>query len=315
MPGAAGSSHPVPLLVTWTAGRECEADHDRARASVSLCLPRCQEEVTAMDHSDRNRSSRGTFLRGAVAVGVGAALAGASVTWAPDASAAGTCPDTVPSILATLLLTERLATTFYYTALTSPGVMGNRQLGGSSTDALDPGLPPNGNPPHVRCLQAALDAESKHAALLAQAGAASPHTQFYFPRATFTQLGTSTDAQTLLGVLDQLETAAVGAYIAAVHALASLRHVELAGLTARITGVEAEHRMLGRLLAGLTPANNLTLEPMPFSQVSDAAPVLQPFLTGRGFAQGAIGPLALPTPAQTTHLVGKYGTLLVRRFL
>ena len=268
-----------------------------------------------MDHSERDHSSRGTFLKGAVAAGMGAALAGASVTWAPDASAAGACPDNVPSILATLLLMERLATTFYYTALTAPGVMGNRQLGGSSTDALDPGLPPNGNPSHVRALQAALDAESKHAALLARAGATSPHTQFYFPRATFTQLGTSTDAQTFLGVLDQLETTAVGAYLAAVGALVRLRRVELVGLTAGIAGVEAEHRMLGRLLAGLTPANNLTLEREPFACVSDATPVLRPFLTGRGFAQGAIGPLALPTPAQTTHLVGKYGTLLVRRFL
>ena len=268
-----------------------------------------------MDHSDRDHSSRGTFLKGAVAAGVGAVLAGANVTLAPETSAAGTCPDTVPSILATLLLTERLAATFYYTALTSPGVMGNRQLGGSSTDALDPGLPPNGKPPYVRCLQAALDAESKHAALLAQAGATSPHTRFYFPRTTFTQMGTSTDAQTFLGVLDHLETVAVGTYIAAVHALASLQHVDLAGLTARITGVEAEHRMLGRLLAGLKPANDLTLEREPFACVGAAAPALQPFLTGRGFAQGAIGPLALPTPAQTTHLVGKYGTLLVHRFL
>jgi len=268
-----------------------------------------------MDHSDRNHSSRGTFLRGALAVGVGAALAGASVTLAPDASAAGTCPDTVPSILATLLLTERLATTFYYTALTSPGVMGNRQLGGSSTDALDPGLPPNGNPSHVRYLQAALDAESKHAGMLARVGATSPHTEFYFPRTTFTQMGTSTDAQTFLGVLDQLKMTSVGAYIAAVSALVSLRHIELVSLTAGITGIEAEHRMLGRLLAGLTPANNLTLEREPFACVSDAAPALRPFLTGTGFAQGAIGPIELPTPAQTTHLVGKYGTLLVRRFL
>jgi hypothetical protein len=268
-----------------------------------------------MDHGDRDRSSRGTFIKGAAAAGVGAALAGACVRLAPDASAAETCPDTVPSILATLLLMERLATTFYYTGLTSPGVMGNPQLGGSSTNALDPGLPPNGNPSHVRALQAALDAESKHAALLARAGATSPHTQFYFPRATFTQMGSSTDPQTFLGVLDQLETAAVGAYIAAVGALTRLGRVELVSLTAGIAGIEAEHRMLGRLLAGLTPANNLTLEQEPFACVSDAAPVLQPFLTGRGFAQGAIGPLALPTPAQTTHLVGKYGTLLVRRFL
>src|ERR671933_1608830 len=97
-----------------------------------------------MDHSDRDHSSRGTFLRGAVAAGVSTALAGVNVTLAPDASAAETCPDTVASILATLLLTERLATTFYYTALTSPGVTRDSRLGGSSTDALDPGLPPNG---------------------------------------------------------------------------------------------------------------------------------------------------------------------------
>jgi hypothetical protein len=268
-----------------------------------------------MDHGDRDRSGRGTFIKGAVAAGVGAALAGARVTLVPDASAAVTCPDTVPSILATLLLTERLATTFYYTGLTSPGVMRNSGLGGSSTNALDPGLPPNGNPSHVRYLQAALDAESKHATLLVQAGATSPHTQFYFPRATFTQMGTSTDPQTFLGVLDQLEMTAVGTYIAAVSALASLRQVELVSLTAGFAGIEAEHRMLGRLLAGLKPANNLTLERAPYACASDAALVLQPFLTGRGFAQGAIGPLALPTPAQTTHLVGKYGTLLVRRFL
>ena len=107
----------------------------------------------------------------------------------------------------------------------------------------------------------------------------------------------------------------MGAYLAAVGALVRLRRVELVGLTAGIAGVEAEHRMLGRLLAGLTPANNLTLEREPFACVSDAAPALRPFLTGTGFAQGAIGPLAVPTPAQTTHLVGKYGTLLVRRFL
>ena len=149
-----------------------------------------------MDHSDRDRSSRGTFLRGAAAVGIGAVLAGASAKVALDASAAGTRADTVPSILATLLATERLSTTFYFTALTSPAVMGNSRLGGSSTDPHNPGLPPNGNPSHVRYLQAALDAESKHAALLAGAGATSPHKQFYFPRATFTQMGTSTDPQT-----------------------------------------------------------------------------------------------------------------------
>jgi hypothetical protein len=73
--------------------------------------------------------------------------------------------------------------------------------------------------------------------------------------------------------------------------------------------------MLGRQLAGLKPANNLTLEREPFACVGEAAAILRPFLTGKGFAQGAIGPLVVPTAAQTAHLVGKYGTLLVRRFL
>src|SRR5919109_3178452 len=50
-----------------------ETDHDHVCASVSLCLTRCQEtEVTTMDHSDRDHSSRGTFLKGAAAAGIGA---------------------------------------------------------------------------------------------------------------------------------------------------------------------------------------------------------------------------------------------------
>src|SRR5207249_6670148 len=135
---------------------------------------------------------------------------------------------------------------------------------------------------HVRYLQAARDAESEHATLLAGAGATSPHTHFYFPAPTFTQMGTSADPDTFLGVLDRLETASVGAYIAAVSELARLRRAELAGLAAGIAGVEAEHRMLGRVLAGIKPANNLTLEREPFSCVGgDADHALQPFLTGK----------------------------------
>src|SRR5947209_15518289 len=100
------------------------------RPTTTVCVRRffCVCRVVrrwrfSMDHSDRDRSSRGTFIRGAAAAGIGAVLAGASAKVALDASAAGTRADTVPSILATLLMTERLATIFYYTALTSPAVM------------------------------------------------------------------------------------------------------------------------------------------------------------------------------------------------
>ena len=84
-------------------------------------------------YSDRERSGRGTFIKGATAAGISAVLAGVSAKLTLGASAAGTCTDTAPRILATLLITERLATTFYYTGLTSPGVMSNSRLGGSSS--------------------------------------------------------------------------------------------------------------------------------------------------------------------------------------
>src|SRR5919202_5997174 len=77
---------------------------------------------------------------------------------------------TVRSSLALALVSERLAITLYYTALTTPKVMRDPRLAGRSGDPHDPGLPPGGNPGNVRILQAALDAEVKHAATLAQLG-------------------------------------------------------------------------------------------------------------------------------------------------
>ncbi len=49
---------------------------------------------------------------------------------------------------------------------------------------------------------------------------------------------------------------------------------------AQILGVEAEHRTLGRVVAGNNPPNNLILEEAVFSSVSDAVPVLLPFVSG-----------------------------------
>src|SRR5436305_15312045 len=135
---------------------------------------------------------------------------------APDAPATartthGSAATTaVRSSLALALVYERLAITLYYTALTTPAVMRDRRLAGVSGDPHDPGLPPGGNPANVRILQAALDAEVKHAAALAQAGATSPITHFYFPTSTFHQLGSVQDARTSLGVAHPSEAASVG---------------------------------------------------------------------------------------------------------
>ena len=116
-------------------------------------------------------------------------------------------------------------------------------MAGRSASPTNPGLPPGGHPDHVRYLQAALDAERKHALLLTRWGARSPAQRFYFPRTTFHHLGTSLAPTSFLGVMERLETALMGMYLAAAGQALLLRQRELATLVATITGVEAEHRI------------------------------------------------------------------------
>jgi hypothetical protein len=227
------------------------------------------------------------------------------------------CADTTGSILTTALTAERLAATLYYTALTTPAVLLNSRLGGGSANPNNPGLPPNGNPQNVRFLQAALDAEVKHAAILAAAGARSPYTRFYFPPTTFQRMGTPVAPGSFLGVVEILETAMAGMYIAATAHFLQLGRPDLATLATQLMGIEAEHRTLGRVIAGVNPPNDLTLQPAPFACVGDVDAVLQPFLTGRRylFARDATAATALPSAAQARRVIGKYGTRRVRRFL
>lgn len=271
-----------------------------------------------MTSTDPSRPSRAAFVGKALATGAGLALTGADVRPAQAAEAPqGACAASVREILATALVAEQLATTFYYAALSSPAVLRNSQLGGLSADPNNPGLPPNGNPHHVRVLQAALDAEAKHAALLIQAGAASPYKHFYFPPNTFKGLGTSVAPDSFLGVLERLEALSISMYVAATGQFLQLRRPDLASLATVIMGVEAEHRTLGRILAGVLPPNNLTLESAGFTCAGDAHVALNPFLTGRRylFAPDATTATALPSRAHIARLVGKYSTRRLRRFL
>jgi hypothetical protein len=266
---------------------------------------------TALYRSHARQGARSTGRRtGTPAVALEPQAAQATVLGAP-------CPDNLHTILNTALVAEQIATTFYYTALTSFGVMHNRELGGSSTDPNDPGLPPNGNPPHVRYLQAALDAELKHTQLLARAGAISPYGHFYFPPTTFATMGSTLDRASFLGVMDVLESIQMGVHIGASVAFIQLHRPDLALMSTQMMGVEAEHRTLGRVLANVVPANSLTLEQAPFACAADAMAALRPFLTGRRylFAQNATRATPLPRPAQVRFVVGKHGTRQVRRFL
>jgi hypothetical protein len=193
--------------------------------------------------------------------------------------------------------------------------MRDPRLAGVSCDPNDPGLPPGGNPANVRILQAALDAEVKHAAVLAQAGAASPITHFYFPASTFHQLGNVQDARTFLGVMHTVEAACVGLYLALLNQLWHLGQRDLTQFVVQVLGVESEHRMLSRVIADVDPANDLIIEDAPFAALADADKALRPFLTGKGVAGGATRAVALPTAAQTARVIRRHGTRIVTSFV
>lgn len=248
-------------------------------------------------------SARGRFLKTTAAAGAGLALAGVmgGSTSAATSRAAGT--ETAQDIINTALIAEQLATTFYYTGLTTAAVVSSPMLAGSSGNPNNVGS--NGNEGNVAYFQAALDQERKHAAALMQAGAKSSVTQFYFPASTFRELGYTSQVGTFLWVLDHLETAFIGAYLAAISRFGQLNQPKLAQFAGQVLGVESEHRALGRVVAGDDPANNVTLEVVSFQNVSAAATVLKPYLTGQGFSGGATPAISMPTQAQITGVVGK----------
>ena len=100
-------------------------------------------------------------------------------------------------------------------------------------------------------------------------------------------------------MLDYLETALVGAYLAAIGRLGALGHTDLALQAVRILQTECTHRVLGRAIAGDAPADNVTLEVESFACVSDVTAALRPFVTGHGFQGGATPSIPLPTAARS----------------
>ena len=221
----------------------------------------------------------------------------------------------VARILGLGLAAERLATAFYYAGLTTPAVMRDPRLGGSSTDARNPGLPPNGRPSHVRALQACLDAESKHAAAFGPAGAAPAPRVYYCPAGTIDLLGAPRARGTVLGTMETLEAAFVAAYVVAIGALIDGAQPGVAAVVARILGVEAEHRVLGRAIGGLAPADELVFERSPFTGLDAVQRAFAPFLTGQGFGRaGATRATPVPSDAQVRALVGRYSTHIVPRY-
>ena len=214
------------------------------------------------------------------------------------------CGESVQDILNLAYTIERAATTFYYTGLTSHAVISAAQLAGRHGTLSAP----RGNAANVANLQAALDQEQKHASILANAGAISHVSQFYFPDAAFKALGYTSHSGTFLWTLDHLETACIAVYLAAIQRLGTLGRPDLAVLCVRALAVESEHRALYRVISGDDPADNMTLPATAFSCTSDAAPLFVPYLSGKGFPTGVAltRRVPLPSPAQTARVIGAH---------
>jgi hypothetical protein len=234
--------------------------------------------------------------------------------------------DTVKEIFTAALIAEDLATVFYYNALVGP-VIQDPNLAGPGGSATD--VTASGNAGNVNYVQAALTEEIDHANLFrsllgGSAASGDPEQTFYFPTGSFDTLANFT------GLLNALEDAFIGAYLNAIQEFATkAANVRWDGghwwysdsdgsrytaeeldyyskVAASILGIEAEHRVLGRVISNTNPANNLAYEQTDglnavYNGPNSAVAALTPFLTsstGPGYSLAAAlanqGTVSLP---------------------
>ncbi len=251
---------------------------------------------------------RRTFFKHLGKLGLGA-TAGSLFLGLPKLQGQTTSPqDTANQILTAALVAEDLATTFYFKGLTG-GVIQDPALAGPGGTAVMPS--PSGNVPNIDYLRAAMAQEIQHANLLravANLGSdatTDPYQSFFFPAGTFDSLSA------FIATLETLENAFIGAYLVACREFAALASATastvpdgpyggpysaaqldyFAQVAASILGVEAEHRVLGKVILNANQPNDrnyeqtdglLTVYNGPNSAVAALTPFLTPS-TGPGF--------------------------------
>lgn len=227
--------------------------------------------------------NRRNFLKGTGMAGLGVASAGLvggslsplfGMAAGNNTAVAGTRPtptvihDTPTDIFTAALVAEDLATTFYYNSLTG-AVIQDPNLAGPGGTPHHPN-PNDSNPGNVAYLQAGFMEEIYHANLMRSllgigSSGQDPYQTFYFPTGTFDTL------TPFLAILDALENAFIGAYLVAAQEFAVLAVNGASGYTsdqleyfakvaASIGCVESEHRVLGRVIGNMNPANNKAYE-------------------------------------------------------
>jgi hypothetical protein len=251
---------------------------------------------------------RRSFLTKAGGVGLAAAAAmmlpAKGMAETPSgATLDNTSGDTAVQIITAALIAEDLATTFYYNGLRGE-VMQDPALAGPGGTATKPSKTSDiGN---ILYLRAALTEEANHATLLRTTlstapWSSDPYQTFYFPTGSFDTISAFTS------LLDSLENAFIGAYLAATlefaqmatdsraHDVAQVNPLggyysapelqRFSQIAASIMGVESEHRALGRVISNAPPtANELNYEQLGgiatvYNGSASAVAALTPFLT------------------------------------
>ncbi|HEX2619320.1 MAG TPA: ferritin-like domain-containing protein [Phototrophicaceae bacterium] len=218
-----------------------------------------------MSKLSRRDLLKGTAIAGASAVGIFNSVYGFSRVLGQDMAA----NDDLATIINVAATAELFATTHYLAAVNSASALG-----------LDDA--------QVAYMKAGFLAEQDHFELLTSLGAVPVVTEFFVPEALFS------DIDLFTATTEVAETTFVAAYLAATRIFAEggKDTAAYAVTTAQIAAVEAEHRALIRQI-GKKLANGLSYAMYQVHNVSDAVPVLQPFLDGK--AEGFMGPVAPPT--------------------
>jgi hypothetical protein len=190
---------------------------------------------------DRRVSTRRSFVTRGLALGGGAA---ALALFGDTATARAATDSDVLDFGNAAVGAERIAVAFYSNALgvTSPF--------GVPVDLAKGTLLNSG---HREYFEAARNQEASHLATLLGLGLSFPFSTFAFPAGTFRS------AKAMLAMGEQLENVFIGAYLGAIKVGASVADSLgsfVAEAAAQIMGVECEHRVLIRDIAGEDPPNN-----------------------------------------------------------
>ncbi len=187
-------------------------------------------------------STRRRFMSLLLAAGGGGAVGGALVSRVQTAFASS--DSDVVTFGNAAVGAERIGIAFYSNALGVPtefGIPADQTKGTLLNDA------------HRVYFMAARNQETSHLATLLSLGLHFPKTVFSFPTGTFDS------ASNMLAFGEQLEDVFIGAYLGAVKTGAGdfdSLGTFIAEAAAQIMGIECEHRVLIRDIAGLNPPND-----------------------------------------------------------